>query len=232
MHLFEITVRYAVISDIHANQKGLERVLDDIDIEGVDRIFCCGDVVGYGEYPNDVVETLIERNIPTVKGNHDVGVFSSKESDTWNPHAQEKIKVHRKLLIQSNKDWLGELPLYIVDDDLRFVHAMPPDSYSRYVFEVYKDRIFAGMLMKETPERISFVGHTHQLGLYKWNGSEMAKFSFVDDTMYLDSDSKYVVNVGSAGKPRGQENLTYIIYDSDRNCVTAKWVEMPEDYIC
>ena len=43
-------MKIAIISDIHANQEALAAVLAAIG--GVERILCCGDVVGYYDRPN------------------------------------------------------------------------------------------------------------------------------------------------------------------------------------
>ena len=41
-------MRYAFISDIHANLEALESVFDDIDKQEIDEVVCLGDIVGYG----------------------------------------------------------------------------------------------------------------------------------------------------------------------------------------
>ncbi|MDP6439108.1 MAG: metallophosphoesterase family protein, partial [Candidatus Brocadiia bacterium] len=46
----------AIISDIHANKEALEGVLRTISGQGVDEIWCLGDIVGYGPDPNDCVD--------------------------------------------------------------------------------------------------------------------------------------------------------------------------------
>lgn len=75
-------MRYAVMSDIHANSQALERVLDDAARYGVEQVVCAGDVVGYGPDPVGTVRILRERNIPTVMGNHDVAVANYLRSLT------------------------------------------------------------------------------------------------------------------------------------------------------
>ena len=65
-------MRYAMLSDIHANVQALDAVLADIDSQdGVDAIYHLGDLVGYASGPNEVVARLRERHIPGVAGNYD-----------------------------------------------------------------------------------------------------------------------------------------------------------------
>lgn len=66
------TMRYALISDIHANLPALEAVLADIGArEGIDQVWHLGDLVGYAPWPNEVVVLLRERGIGGVAGNYD-----------------------------------------------------------------------------------------------------------------------------------------------------------------
>src|SRR5690554_444561 len=55
----------ALLSDIHANLPALEAVLADIDRRRPDAVYCLGDLVGYNTWPNEVVQTIRERGIPT-----------------------------------------------------------------------------------------------------------------------------------------------------------------------
>lgn len=65
-------MRYALISDIHANLPSLEAVLADIDRKReTDAVYHLGDLVGYAPWPNEVVELLIGRGISGVAGNYD-----------------------------------------------------------------------------------------------------------------------------------------------------------------
>jgi len=58
----------AVLSCIHSNLEALEAVLRDIDQQPVDQIYCLGDLVGYGPYPNEVVAHIRALDIPTCQG--------------------------------------------------------------------------------------------------------------------------------------------------------------------
>lgn len=67
-----MTVRYALISDIHANLPALQAVLRDVAArEGVDATYHLGDLVGYAPWPNEVVEVLVAAGITGVAGNYD-----------------------------------------------------------------------------------------------------------------------------------------------------------------
>jgi predicted phosphodiesterase len=48
-------MRLAVFSDVHANLHALRAVLDDMALRQPDAVYCLGDLVGYGAYPNEVI---------------------------------------------------------------------------------------------------------------------------------------------------------------------------------
>jgi predicted phosphodiesterase len=70
-------MRCALISDIHANLPALEAVLADIEARAVDAVYHLGDLVGYGAWPNEVVDLITSRGIAGVAGNYDSTVAAS-----------------------------------------------------------------------------------------------------------------------------------------------------------
>ncbi len=53
-------MRTAVFSDTHGNLHAPQAVLVDIAQQEVDQFYCLGDLVGYGAYPNEVIELIRE----------------------------------------------------------------------------------------------------------------------------------------------------------------------------
>ncbi len=72
--------RIAIFSDVHSNYPALESVLHDIEEKGIQETFCLGDLVGYGPYPNEVIEEIRSKSIPTLQGNYDEGVGHDRDS--------------------------------------------------------------------------------------------------------------------------------------------------------
>ena len=64
-------MRYALISDVHANLPALEAVLADIAARGVEAVYHLGDLVGYGPWPDETVDLIAARGIAGVAGNYD-----------------------------------------------------------------------------------------------------------------------------------------------------------------
>ncbi len=67
-------MKIALFSDVHANLPALEAFFVDVDSKNIDAMYCLGDLVGYNVWPNEVIEEIRNRKIPTIAGNHDVKV--------------------------------------------------------------------------------------------------------------------------------------------------------------
>ena len=57
----------AVITDIHGNLPAVHAALARVDELGIERVFCGGDLVGYGPHPNEVVALIAEREWKSVE---------------------------------------------------------------------------------------------------------------------------------------------------------------------
>ena len=64
-------MRYAILSDIHANAAALRTVLTDAADMRAERIVCLGDVLGYGPEPVEALELTYRRAHVCLAGNHD-----------------------------------------------------------------------------------------------------------------------------------------------------------------
>ncbi len=84
----------ALISDIHANFAALCAVCEDIAEQGADRIYCLGDIVGYGAEPQECTDYIMERAAITLMGNHDQALLLGPRH--FNPVAAEVIELTRK----------------------------------------------------------------------------------------------------------------------------------------
>ena len=66
--------RIAILSCIHGNMAALEAVWDDLNAQDVDSVYCLGDLVGYGPFPNEVIKFVQDQDIPSVLGCWDEGI--------------------------------------------------------------------------------------------------------------------------------------------------------------
>src|SRR5579875_2723547 len=82
-------VRRALISDIHGNLEALDVVLEDIKAQGIEEIYCLGDIIGYGPNPRECIDRVMEHCALTLLGNHDQGAMF--DPDGFNISAERAI---------------------------------------------------------------------------------------------------------------------------------------------
>ena len=206
-------MRYAIISDLHANLEALEATLRRIEGLAVDQVVCLGDVVGYNANPNECVDRVREMHIPTVCGNHDAVACGIEEPWGFNPVALHAALWTRDQLSEGNLAWLKELPDSIKFEHFLAAHGSPMDR-DCYLF-TWEDVVRHLPFLEEQGYRLCFFGHTHSPGI------------FATDGLYtVDSDSKFdlggtktfFINPGSVGQPRdGDPRAAFGLYDSEKN---------------
>lgn len=214
--------RLAVFSDIHGNFQALNAVLEVIDAAGVDGSVCLGDVVGYGAQPNECIEVLRERNIPTLAGNHDHAALGMTDITFFNAIAKQAVYWTRDNLSEDNAEWLRSCPYtYTIPPDMFFVHASPKDPQAwNYVLTFGEAR--AGFSSFE--EYLCFIGHSHQPAVVQKSGDEL--FCPEGHEIQIDRESRYLINVGSVGQPRDRNPAAcFVILDLDQGSVVFHRVD-------
>lgn len=186
-------MRLAIISDIHSNLPALEVVLEQIGKEGVDRILCAGDIVGYGPHPNEVIGQLKKIEITTILGNHDRAVLSH-DSSNMNIQAQDAIWWTIEKLEQESQDYLARLnakeSFFLNGLNIAIFHGSP-----RYDNEYIPEEDANDELLDLAKSDFLVLGHTH-----------------VPFVRSLDMGT--VINPGSVGQPRdGDPRASIMVYD-------------------
>lgn len=129
-------MRLGVVSDCHGCLIGLQTVVEWLELAGVTRTVCAGDVASFGPRPNACIEYLRRKAIPTVQGNEDLNmVHPVARSDRSDRMAEiEAIEAWgRAELTDENRQWLEALPVELrPEHDLLITHAAP-DSQTRVV---------------------------------------------------------------------------------------------------
>jgi predicted phosphodiesterase len=205
-------VMYAVISDIHGNLEALEAVLADVP-EGVDRIYCLGDVIGYGANPNECCDLVRERNMPVISGNHDLAVTDLSTNLAWfNPVAEAAVLWTRGHLTEENATFLLSRPRMMQERGALFVHGSVRDP-DEYIINTSSARENLALLQAEYPNvRVCFFGHTHVKAVAPSPNGSLVE----SETMDLGAGGPYLVNPGSVGQPRdGDTFASYVLAEGE-----------------
>ena len=206
-------MRYAIISDSHANLEATSAVLSHIDKIGVDQIVNLGDVVGYNANPNECCDIMREREIPTICGNHDAVACGLEEPWGFNPVALSAAMWTREALREDNLEWLRGLPDTRKFGPLLAVHGSPSNRNS-YLFS-WEDVLPHIGYVEEQGCRLCFFGHTHNPGIFSKDGV----YTVDDDSKFKLGDEKmFFVNPGSVGQPRdGDPRAAFGLLDIKEN---------------
>jgi predicted phosphodiesterase len=218
-----INMRLAVISDIHGNLAAFEAVLADIEEQEIDRIINLGDFIGYGPQPEAVAQILRERQIQSILGNHEAALYDDAVLNSFSEDAFISLKITRGLISQQTVDDIQSMPGLLTLTGLRFVHGAPPDSIYDYI--IFYSHYKLHTAFAATPEWITFVGHTHILGIYESDGQNIVIGNLKKGCTSLSRSKKYIINVGSVGQPRDNNNSArYIIFDDTTDTVEVCYI--------
>ena len=222
-------MKYALISDIHANLPALEAVLSDIAARPeIGATYHLGDLVGYAPWPNETVALMEERRIAGVAGNYDSTVATGHVHCGCryeDPRQEERSHVSydwtRRHVTEETRRILGRLPFRL---DLRpggghvsgrtviLVHGAPtlntlywtairPDAFCRKMADL------AGAREGD----VLCFGHTH----LPWD---------------REGDGIHFVNTGSVGRPKdGDWRAGYVILDLVGDRTSVEFVRVPYD---
>jgi putative phosphoesterase len=200
-------MKLAIISDIHANLHALQAVWEDLEEQNPDAVYCLGDLVGYGAHPNETIEFIRTRQIPTIMGNYDEGVgfdmhdcgcaYKDPDQDRL---GKQSLRWTQEQTSQKNKAYLQSLPMQIRFEQDRFGLMLVHGSPRKMNEYLYEDRPVATFerIVKVAGADILLFGHTH-----------LPYMKRVSGTIF--------VNCGSVGKPKdGNPDAGYVILSTGR----------------
>jgi len=221
-------MKYALISDIHANLPALEAVLADVDRQRVDAIYHLGDLTGYAPWPNEVIAVLRQRRIPGIAGNYDSTVATNYKHcgcHADSPREEELSHISYEWTLQrvndSTKAYLASLPFridmrplggHVSGPTVTLIHGNQTLN-TVYVTEdrpdSFLDKMAAGIGAKSA-DMICF-GHTHKPWQRSANGVQF-------------------VNTGSVGRPKdGDPRACYVFVSEAGGQLTAEFIRVSYD---
>lgn len=205
-------MRWAIVSDIHANLQAFEAVLNDIAAQKVDRTICLGDAVGYGPQPAEVLTLLHAHVHHMLMGNHEAAVAGLMDLSRFNPDAKGMVEWTRKRLNRAGIGFMAALPHEHAGPGFACVHGSFTDPAAFPYVENEDDALRA---FGVRPEPLLFVGHTHEPAVFVLAPDGVCA-RYAPEPFALEAGCRYIVNTGSVGMPRGQDfRASYCTLDTD-----------------
>jgi predicted phosphodiesterase len=205
-------VRYALISDVHANLPALDAVLRDIDARGAAATYHLGDLVGYGARPDETVARLRASGVSGVNGNYDSTVATGyKHCGCKYEDPQQAALAHESYAwtlahtSEATKAYLATLPFrldlrplggHLAGPTVTLVHGAPTLNTVYWTEDRSDDFCtkMAQLVGARAGDVIAF-GHTHR----PW---------------HRVVDGMHFVNTGSVGRPKdGDWHACYALLD-------------------
>jgi predicted phosphodiesterase len=223
-------MRYFVLSDIHSNIEALEASLSRADQAGYDAVLCCGDIVGYGPNPVEVIDRIRSLNATTIRGNHDRVAADDEDAAEFNPHARRAILWTRSVLPETYLRYLAGLAVgpKSLSESVQLVHGAVTDEDDYILSDAD-----AAVNLQVAETRITFFGHSHLPSVFASNnlGEAITPSSYEFDefvAVRCDGDMKLLVNPGSVGQPRdGDPRASFLIWDEERGRLEFYRVDYP-----
>lgn len=206
-------MRYAILSDIHANLAAFQAVMEHLKGQRIDAVWNLGDVVGYGPYPNECVELL--RSFPNINiaGNHDWGSIGKIPMSEFNREAAFACQWTEGVLKKEYGDYLHDLPETQSSGDFTMAHGSPRLPIWEYIMNA--GEAAQNLPFFKTP--VCLVGHSHIPFIFRQIEGGQPLFRHLEDGEEISlDDGRYIVNPGSVGQPRdGDPRGSYAVYDAD-----------------
>ena len=218
-------MRTCVVSDIHANLHALEAVLEAIDGEGADELWCLGDLVGYGPRPNECTRIVRERADVCLVGNHDLGVLGRLDLDLFAADAAASARWTGIELAEDARRFLESLRPEATRAGVALFHASARDAVWEYVMT---EDVAAESLVS-SPEALTLVGHSHLALEFSLTGPVVRGSLAPEGTeLELDGPDRRLLNPGSVGQPRDADpRAAYLVLDLDARRATFRRVPYP-----
>ncbi len=213
-------MKIALFSDIHANLPALEAFFAHLETTKPDAVYCLGDLVGYNVWPNEVIQEIRKRGIPTIAGNYDFGVGRNSDdcgcaykTEEDRAMGAQSISFTNQIIKEDERLYLRTLPAHLqlefqLNNDplfLLLVHGSPR-KINEYLFEDREEKSMLRILENAHAD-VLFFGHTHK------PYHRIFEYEVENQKAY-----RHAINIGSVGKPKdGDSRGCYVMLTLEEN---------------
>ncbi|MCX6004731.1 MAG: metallophosphoesterase family protein [Chloroflexi bacterium] len=211
-------MKYLIVADIHSNLEAFQAVLDDVknNYAGFDRLWCLGDVVGYGPNPSECIKLLREFDFVCVCGNHDQAAVGKIDITDFNADAASANEWTAQQISEEDTQFLIDLPEVVIESEFTIVHGSPRAP----VWEYITSAVSAMEGFRHFETRYCLVGHTHVPFVFEQDEVVVNEGYLGNGDMLVLGEHRLIINPGGVGQPRDRDpRASYAVYDSDNQSI-------------
>ncbi len=228
-------MRVALMSDLHANLPALEAVLDHARLQGAEAIWNLGDLVGYGAFPEEVVQGLRDHYALSTLGRYDRQVVRfKKRREKW--HRSKEREEYRALewayeqLSGKSRKYLRflsrEIRMQVRGKRVLLTHGVPGEE--------------DGFLTVDTPEKqLAKLAREAKADLILCGGSHQSFARTVDGVVFIspgsaglpaDGDPRAAYSILEVGPEESQVLPQRVEYDVERLVAEVARRKLPDAF--
>lgn len=218
-------MKIAVFSDVHSCYSKMAAVFEDMENHQIDRYVCLGDIIGYGDQPEETINLLMEKKVISVRGNHELAMFDRNYLEVFPKSIKQPLLDNIAAISTKSVRYLEDTPSYLKMENCHFVHGTPPDKLTTYIYDVTD--YYLKSLFNNSEEQVFFTGHTHKLKLITYKDQIVYRRRLTKNcTIHLEENQKILLNVGSIGFSRDDFDASkYAVYDTENKHLIVRMVK-------
>ena len=215
-------MKIGIITDVHSNIIALNAVLNEFEKIKVDKIICCGDIIGIGPNPEETVQELMKNTdkLIAIRGNHEQYLLKGLPKnvhDDKRAMSLEEIDNHEwthSKLSENSKNFISQFKISnIIEIEEKKIYIV---HYPNNEDGIYKKHI-KNPTIKQNQEMFSGInadifiyGHTHTISINNKN-------------------NKWYINSGSLGCPAKSNIANAGILEINKNEILYKQLKIEYD---
>lgn len=220
-----VTIKVAIISDIHGNSIALKEVLKDAKINNVDEYIFSGDLVNDLPFGNETLEMVKNTSDKVLKGNKEQYLIEFEEEKyDWNNIQFKNTRFMYNELTEENKEYIRKLPHYM-ELEYEGVKLLVAHGSPKSVEELLNHR-FKELIEKYVNELDAdalIFGHTHEAMWYEYiNDKLVLNAGCAGVSPHYVGKAEYVILTINNGKI---DNIDLRLVDYDIEKVKQKIIE-------
>jgi len=218
-------MKIAVFSDVHSCYFKMAAVFADMEQYKIDKYVCLGDIIGYGDMPEETIRLLMEKKVVSVRGNHELAMFDRDYLEVFPKAIKQPLLDNIAAISNTSVRYLEDTPAYLKMENAHFVHGTPPDKLTTYIYDV--SDYYLKSVFNNSDARVYFTGHTHKLKLVTYKDRIVFRRRITKEcVILLEENQKYLLNVGSIGFTRDDfEESKYAVYDTKKQQILVRMVK-------